>query len=328
LTPLRALAKGIPDDFAFLPGRPVQERFQGQGGYTFADGDAIFVGRNPEGGAIISYYQRTPHLFGPIKLEVLDAQGRLVDTLPASKRRGINRVAWTMQVKPPRVPRAAQVAFGSSQGPRVVPGTYRVRLTKGSQVIEAPLVIGLDRRARFAESDRREQFEAVMRAHALFGRMSDLVDGIDATRAAAERQAKALPQGDALQGRLSALVEGLDRVKKKVVATKEGGAITGEERIREHTDHLYGALLSWEGKPARYLIERTSVLERELSDVAKELSAARKPIDELLQERKLPALPQHADNESIPASQQAMTSACHHGDWDACASAPTEAEAR
>jgi len=34
-------------------------------------------------GAVLSYYQRTRHLFGPIKLELLDAQGHLVDTVPA-----------------------------------------------------------------------------------------------------------------------------------------------------------------------------------------------------------------------------------------------------
>ncbi|HEX4384062.1 MAG TPA: hypothetical protein VH083_13980 [Myxococcales bacterium] len=328
LTPLRSLAAGVPEEFAFLPGRPVQERFQTQGGYSFADGDAIFVGRNPESGAIISYYQRAPHLFGPIKLEVLDAEGKLVDTLPTSKRRGINRVSWSMQVKPPRVPRAAQVAFGASQGPRVVPGTYKVRLTKGSQVIETSLQIGLDRRARFGEADRREQFDAVMRAHALFGRMSDLVDSIDSVRAAAEVRAKELPAGDALQGRLAALTKQLDEVKKKVVATKEGGAITGEERIREHTDHLYGALLSWEGKPASYLLERSKVLARELSDVDGELAAARKPVDDLLRQRNLPALPAHAENESIPAVQQAMAAACRRGDWDDCSGAPADADAR
>src|SRR5471030_2762239 len=87
LTPLRALAAGgIPQDFAFLPGRPVQERFQSQGGCAYAGGDAIFVGRNLESGAVISYYQRAPHLFGSIKLEVLDAKGKVVDTLRPSVR--------------------------------------------------------------------------------------------------------------------------------------------------------------------------------------------------------------------------------------------------
>ena len=33
-------------------------------------------------------------------------------------------------------------------------------------------------------------------------------------------------------------------MRKRIVATKEGGAITGEERLREHTDTLYGAIMS------------------------------------------------------------------------------------
>ncbi len=65
----------------------------------------------------------------------------------------------------------------------------------------------------------------------------------------------------------------LEEAKKKVVATKEGGAITGEERIREHIDLLYGALLSWEGKPARYQVERIDALAHELHDVTAEVDA-------------------------------------------------------
>ena len=54
--------------------------------------------------------------------------------LAASQRRGLNRVVWSLQVKPPRVPRAATLAYNASQGPRVPPGTYTVRLTKGDRV--------------------------------------------------------------------------------------------------------------------------------------------------------------------------------------------------
>jgi hypothetical protein len=59
----------------------------------------------------------------------------------------------------------------------------------------------------------------------------------------------------------------LDDARKLVVATKEGGAITGEERLREHLDQVYGALLSYEGRPAAYLVERTAVLDREIAEV-------------------------------------------------------------
>src|SRR5262249_26063389 len=62
----------------------------------------------------------------------------------------------------------------------------------------------------------------------------------------------------------------VDGVRKKIVATTEGGAITGEERLREHTDQLYGAILSYEGKPAAYQILYIDTLRRELDDVTKQ----------------------------------------------------------
>src|SRR6267378_279420 len=131
LSPLRSLTPDLLSrDAAFLPGRHPQQRMPAQGG--FSEGDASFTGENPAGGAVITYYQRTRHLFGPIRLEVIDAQGKVVDTVPATKRRGLNRVSWTMRMPAPRVPRAAQLAFNASQGPRVPPGTYTVRLTKGA----------------------------------------------------------------------------------------------------------------------------------------------------------------------------------------------------
>ena len=170
----------------------------------------------------------------------------------------MNRVAWSMQVEAPRVPRAAQIAFGASRGPRVPPGTYTVRLTKGAQTIETKIEVGVDRRASYGAAERKEQFDAVMRAHALFNEMSGLVDRIDAARA---------------DPKWAAVAEKLDELKRKIVATKEGGAITGEERIREHLESAYGALMSWEGKPAAYQVERVEVLRRELADVAKEFDS-------------------------------------------------------
>ena len=65
----------------------------------------------------------------------------------------------------------------------------------------------------------------------------------------------------------------LEELKKKIVATKEGGDITGEERIREHLDTAYGALASWEGKPSGYQVEYVEVLKRELTDVANDFNA-------------------------------------------------------
>jgi photosystem II stability/assembly factor-like uncharacterized protein len=294
LSPLRALSgEALSKEVAFLPARPAQQRMSAGGGWS--EGDATYVGENPPSGALITYYQRARHLYGPIQIEVLDGQGKIVDTIPASTRRGLNRVTWSMQQKPPRVPRAATVSNWGSRGPRVMPGTYTVRLRKAGKTLDSRIDIALDRRATYSMDDRRKNYDASMKVVALFGDMSALVDRIDAAqKGTAERTGK-LPKGDPLAGRLAAVRDKLEEVRRKIVTTKEGGAITGEERIREHADHLYGALLRYEGKPAEYQEARIGALRRELDDVQREFdqlaSTEIRAVDAILRERSLPPIP-------------------------------------
>jgi len=65
----------------------------------------------------------------------------------------------------------------------------------------------------------------------------------------------------------------VDTIRKEIVATKEGGAITGEERLREHTDDVYGAITSVEDRPTNYQMARIDALDRELKDVEAEWAA-------------------------------------------------------
>ncbi len=266
VSPLRRItADLLARPIAFVPGPPAQQRLHETGGWV--EGDASFTGENPPAGAVVTYYLRDRHLFGPLSLDVLDGAGKVVATPPPTGRRGLNRVAWTMQLSPPRVPKAASVAWAGSQGPRVLPGKYTIRLTEGGRVVEEPFVVTLDRRSPWSLADRKANLDASLRVVALFDRMTDLAGRIEAARKADEARAKALPGGDPLVARLRGHAAGLEALERKIVATKVGGAITGEERIREHADHLYEALLGWEGRPADYLIARIGALDRELSEV-------------------------------------------------------------
>jgi hypothetical protein len=270
ITPWRALTPELlPQDSVFVSARPVQQRIEGNGGW--ANGDAVFVGDNPPD-AVITYYQRSRHLFGKLKLEVLDAAGNVIDELPASKRPGLNRVVWNMRMKPPRVPPAAQVAFNGVRGPRVRPGTYRIRLTKNGRAIETKLTVGLDRRAKFSEADRQAQFDAAMKVHALFGDESALMDRIVSLRSGLAKVTGAVSDSDPLKKSITDFDGKVDAVRKQIVATKEGGAITGEERLREHTDQLYGALLSYEGKPGEYQLAYIDALRKELGDTVSDFN--------------------------------------------------------
>jgi hypothetical protein len=258
----------LNQEAVFVSARPVQQRIDANGGW--ASGSATFIGDNPPDAAVITYYQKTRHLFGKLKIEVLDSTGKVVADLPASKRAGLNRVIWSMREKPPRVPPAVQIAGAGTQGPRLLPGTYTVRMTKAGKVSETKLTVGLDRRAKFSEADRKAQFDAAMKVHTLFGDESALMDRILFLRGAVAKSIKALPENDDNRKLLTDFDGKIDGVRKQIVATTEGGAITGEERLREHTDQLYGAILAWEGKPGDYQLARIEALRKELGDVTKD----------------------------------------------------------
>jgi photosystem II stability/assembly factor-like uncharacterized protein len=272
ISPLRALsAPTLASTIALIPSRPVEQRIEGQGGWS--EGNATYYGDNPPDGAVINYYQRSRHVIGRMKLEILDASGKVVDELPASKRRGLNRVVWSMRTKPPLVPPAASLAGNSTVGERFLPGTYTVRLTKAGQVVNEPLLVTLDRRATFTPEDRRAQFDASERVKGLFARMSRLVGEINSVRGQAAAVAANASAPAELRSAAMELSQKADSIRKDIVATKEGGAITGEERLREHVDSIYGAINSVEDRPTPYQLARIDALDRELKEVENQWAA-------------------------------------------------------
>jgi hypothetical protein len=235
------------------------------------EGDATFFGSSRTNDAFITYYQKGRHIFGDMKIEIIDPNGKVVDTIAGSKHRGLNRATWSMRLKPPTVPPAASAAFGATSGPRVLPGTYTVKMTKGDKVYTSKLKLVLDPRAPYNEQDRREQFDLAMKLYKLIERMSFAVDSMVNLRDTANARAAKLPEKDPLRKNVQELSQQADALRSKIVATKEGGAITGEERIREYVTGVYGDVNNYDGKPTNSQIERTDALGRELDDVIKDL---------------------------------------------------------
>src|SRR6202165_1907040 len=178
-----------------------------------------------------------------------------------------------MRLKAPHVPPAATAAFEAAQGPRVLPGTYTVKMTRGKETYSTQLAVGLDPRAKFTLEDRKLEFEAAMRLHRLLGEMSFDVDRINGVHNGLMERGAKLKGDAAFSKRLQELAGKVEAMRKKIVATTEGGAITGEERIREKTTALYGAILNYEGRPTDYQTARIDSLKKELEDVAIEFDA-------------------------------------------------------
>ena len=265
ISALRALTPELMSkEAALIPGRSVQY-IEGSGGWP--EGDESFSGQSRPSQVQVTYYQKSRHIFGDLKIEILDDKGQLVDSIAGSKHRGLNRANWSMRVKAPAVPPAATALFEATEGPRVLPGKYTVKMTKGNNVYTEQVDLGLDPRAKFSLEDRQEQFDLVMKIYGTIEHMTYAVEAIQGVRNAANQDAAKLSEKDALKKQLQDLAAKCDDLRSKIVATKEGGMITGEERIRELLGQLYGTVNGYEGRPGDYQVDRAASLARELEDV-------------------------------------------------------------
>src|SRR5262249_42480739 len=92
-------------------------------------------------------------------------------------------------------------------------------------------------------------------------------DAIEGVRDSANQRAAKLAEKSPLRPQLQQLATRCEELRSKIVATKEGGAITGEERIRELLGQLYGSVNNYEGHPTEYQAARAESLGHELEDV-------------------------------------------------------------
>jgi hypothetical protein len=146
-------------------------------------------------------------------------------------------------------------------------------MTKDKEVYTTELKVNPDPRSTHTAEDRKQQFDLAMKLHKQLGEMSFAVDKINSLRLALDDRASKLAEGDPLRKRLQAASAQVDELRKKIVATKEGGAITGEERLREFLTELYANVIFYEGRPSQTQVERTDALARELADVVKDFDA-------------------------------------------------------
>jgi len=275
LTPLRSLTREILDqDVALLPTRPAEMTIPSIT-WPFS-GDGEFTGQNPPEAAEIAYYLKRRHLFGDLKVEIYDHEGKLLKTVPGSKRRGINRVEWPMRLPAPKVPPATNLV-PAFEGPRVQEGTYTFKLIKGKQTLDGQVELVPDPRTPHSAEDRKLQQATALDLYKMLERMTYLVDALVDLRDQARARAGAV-DAKRLTERLNDYADKLETFRGTLVSTSEAGWLSGDEQLRENLGNLYGSVNGYTGRPTQSQLDRMKVLRGDLD-------AAFKHFDELAAER-------------------------------------------
>ncbi|NOT61272.1 MAG: hypothetical protein HOP19_13725, partial [Acidobacteria bacterium] len=159
------------------------------------EGDAQFLGKNPELGAALAYHLKAAAK--TISLIVKDASGNIVRELSGDRVKdknaaGINTVLWDLRVEPLPTPRPqpGQPAGGGGGGgfgggglggPFVMPGQYSVTLkVEDKEAASQPFTVQGDPDITIAEADRKAAYDAAMELHQLQKRFNAASDAVTA----------------------------------------------------------------------------------------------------------------------------------------------------
>jgi photosystem II stability/assembly factor-like uncharacterized protein len=163
---LVALPKTTGEALQVFPIRPAAQ-------WRLADhkantGHKLFLAPNPPEGAVVTYWLGAkPGEKDEVKLTVTDASGALVREIKGPKPQlGINRASWDLRREAPVKPEegAERSFLGPPRGPLVLPGTYTVKVAAAGKEAIQSVVVEDDPRLTTGEAERREWYDAQLRA--------------------------------------------------------------------------------------------------------------------------------------------------------------------
>ncbi len=256
---IRNLTKDIWDQEVYLfptPDITLNNGKYGWGGPQVSGGWAAW---NPDFTPTINYYLKQRLSSGKATIEIFDANGTLIQSIPAGIRRGINKVSWNLRSIPP------QVAAGSSKmdgagftAPMVMPGVYTVKLKlKDKEYTSTVNCIHDKENADLTETDRKIVYENATKLKGLYEKVNHLIDSVSFYKLALKTDSVAFNKNK----NQKAFYAELEKIRGELMGTKKTSIFADEERLREKVSSLYGTFCGMESKPNSTQLEAIEVLQ-------------------------------------------------------------------
>jgi photosystem II stability/assembly factor-like uncharacterized protein len=301
ITPLRQFAESMTNSGAYL--------FKPESAYrirrsTYSDTPMPPdepAGKNPPDGAILDYFLAQP-ASGPLMLEIVDGQGKLVRRFSSTDKPEFTQAELEKQLIPLywiRMPKVLSATAGmhrwvwdlhypspnslqheypisavpydtprSPQGPLVIPGQYTARLTANGHTSEAPLTVKMDPRVNTPPAGLEQQFNLEMR---LASELTATTDAVTQARSVLDQLHKIATQP---AGAPAGSIKAFDQKLGALLRTPTPAAIGAEPeptltRANAAVGTLYGSVGQADAAPTAAQISAGEDTERDLSTLMK-----------------------------------------------------------
>jgi photosystem II stability/assembly factor-like uncharacterized protein len=246
ITPFTKLTKEILDKDVHLFTTDPLILNNGKFGWGGPEVSGGWYSGNPPSNPSIDYYLKQRLSSGKATVEIYDANGILVQSIPGTIRKGINKVYWNLRGIPPRVAAGSTKMDGAGfTAPMVLPGTYTVKLKISDKEYSSTIqCVHDEKNTNMSLQDRKMIYEKAMQLRTLYDDVNNLIDSVNnfqtllrADSVAYKKNKNAIAFNDDLQ-----------KVKKELMATTKTSIFADEERLRERVSSLYGNFCGMEAK--------------------------------------------------------------------------------
>ena len=322
ITPLRQLAESMArsDAYLFKPEAAYRVRRSTNPDTPIPPDEP--AGQNPPDGAILDYFLVQP-ASGPITLEIVDAQGKLVRRFSSTDKPEVTQAELEKQLIPLywiRMPKILSASAGmhrwvwdlhypspaslqhqypisavpydtprTPQGPIALPGEYRTRLTANGHTSTASLTVKMDPRVTASPADLEKQFDLEMR---LASELTVSTEAVTQARSVVDQLHKLENQSGALSESIKALDQKVGTILRGPTPAVPGASEPTLTRASAAVDALYTGVGQADAAPTTAQINAAADTERDLS-------ALMKRWDEI-KNSDLPALNRQLKNANLP----------------------------
>jgi photosystem II stability/assembly factor-like uncharacterized protein len=263
ISPMRNINSTVAaQDVALLNNKPITLTMgKYAGGFPNASGD--WNGGLPSTITPLQYYLK--ERANNILMEVYDKDGKLVQKLSPSNRKGYNKVMWNQRSNPPKTAKGGnQMEQAGFLAPQVMPGDYTIKLkVNGKEHTQTVKLVHDATNKDFTMQDRELQYKTGQELFAMNERLATLVDSINTTQSMLKKHMDST-KNKKTKTLLQDYWNKLEEFRLTLVPPVMKG--TGDlKRLRSDISDAYTAVVGQEAKPSNLQLQRVAALKTELS---------------------------------------------------------------
>ncbi|MBA3665854.1 MAG: glycosyl hydrolase [Bacteroidetes bacterium] len=258
---MRNLTKEIWEKEVYLFPTPDITLNNGKFGWGGTETSGEWSAWNPNTTPTINYYLKQRLSTGQVIVEIYDDKNQLVQSIPGSIRKGINKVDWNLRSIPPKVAEGSTKMDGAGfTAPMVLPGTYTVKLRINEKDYTGTVKCIHDEENKdFSLEDRKLVHQKAMELQQLYAEINNTVDTIIFFQKGLKADTVAFSKNK----NAKAFYDDLQKAKGELMATTKTSIFADEERLREKVSKLYGSFCGMEAKPNSTHLESIADLRKE-----------------------------------------------------------------